>query len=82
VANYKYHIYKGIAFGVSVFVVKRENRNFDSDFRCLLCNYYMCLWLKWRFRCDYLVISVVKGPVVSYTALCNMKLCNCILCSE
>jgi len=33
VANYKYCIYKGIAFGVSVFVVKRENRNFDSGFR-------------------------------------------------
>ena len=33
VANYKYHMYKGIAFGVSVFVVKIENRNFDSDFR-------------------------------------------------
>jgi hypothetical protein len=29
---------RGIAFGVSVFVVKRENRNFDSDFRRLLCS--------------------------------------------
>jgi len=36
VANYKYHMYKGIAFGVSVFVVKIENRNFDSDFRWLV----------------------------------------------
>jgi len=65
---------------VSVFVVKRENRNFDSDFRWLLCNSYACLWLKWRFRCDYLVISVVKGPVVSYTALCtwNFVIASCV----